>query len=60
MNPIKNLSYCCELDKDELTGISGGVIWYLVGGIVLAITKEVLSDWDNFKAGLAGQPEIKY
>ena len=60
MEAIKNLSYCHELDKDELSGTYGGVIWYIVGGIVVAVVKEVISDWDNFKAGLAGQPEIRY
>lgn len=59
METIKNLSFYYELDKDELTRTYGGVFWFIVGGIAVAIVKEVLSDWDNFKAGLTGQPEIK-
>jgi len=60
MNAIKNLGYFHELDKDELSGIAGGVIWFIIGGLIVAVAKEVISDWDNFKAGLAGQPEITY
>lgn len=60
MKEIKNLAYFQELNTDELNRTRGGIFWFLVGGVVLAITREVLSDWDNFKAGLMGQPEIKY
>ncbi len=60
MEAIKNLSYYRELNKDELSGIYGGVIWYLIAGVVVAVVNEIVSDWDNFKAGLRGQPEIKY
>jgi len=60
METIKNLSYYRELDKEELSGIYGGVIWYIVGGVIIAVVNEIVSDWDNFKAGLRGQPEIKY
>jgi hypothetical protein len=59
METIQNLSYYRELDQKELTGIYGGFFWYIAGGIIIAITREVISDWDNFKAGLAGQPEIR-
>jgi hypothetical protein len=60
MDAIKNLSHYREIDKDELSGIYGGIIWYVIGGIIIAVANEVVSDWDNFKAGLRGQPEIKY
>ena len=59
MESIKNINDFQELNQSELVGISGGVIWYIVGGLVIAIAKEVMSDWDNFKAGLTGQPEVK-
>jgi hypothetical protein len=59
MKAIKNFSNYEELDRDELIGISGGVIWYIIAGIIVAVANEVISDWDNFKAGLTGQPEIK-
>jgi hypothetical protein len=60
MDAIKNLTHYHELDKYELSGIYGGVIWYILGGIAIAIANEVVRDWDNFKAGLKGEPEIKY
>jgi hypothetical protein len=60
MDAIKNLTHYREIDKHELSGIYGGVIWYILGGIVIAMTNEVVRDWDNFKAGLKGEPEIKY
>jgi hypothetical protein len=59
MQAIKDMSYYRELNKDELSGIYGGVIWYIVGGVIIAVVNEIVSDWDNFKAGLRGQPEIK-
>lgn len=59
MESIKNIRDFQELNQSEMASISGGVIWYIVGGIVVAMAKEVMSDWDNFKAGLTGQPEIK-
>jgi hypothetical protein len=60
MEAVKNLSNYRELDQQELIGISGGVMWFIIGGIVVAMAREVISDWDNFKAGLSGQAEIKY
>jgi len=59
MESIKNIRDFQELNQSELIDISGGFIWYIVGGLAIAIAKEVMSDWDNFKAGLTGQPEIK-
>lgn len=59
METIKNFSSYQELDQKELIGISGGVIWFIIGGIIVAMAREVMSDWDNFKAGLTGGPEIK-
>jgi COMC family len=59
MKSTKNIKAFQELDQSELIMISGGVFWYIVGGIVVAMAREVISDWDNFKAGLTGQPEIK-
>jgi hypothetical protein len=58
MESIKNLKDFQELAPSEMDGISGGVIWYIIGGLVIAVAKEVIHDWDNFKAGLTGQPEI--
>jgi len=60
MEALKNPSSCRELNNDELSGISGGWWWYIVGGVVFAVTNEICRDWDNFKAGLRGEPEIQH
>jgi hypothetical protein len=59
MKAFKDFTNYRELDQKELIGISGGVFWFIVGGIIVAMAREVMSDWDNFKAGLTGQAEIK-
>jgi hypothetical protein len=59
MKAFKDFTNYRELDQKELIGTSGGVIWFIVGGIIVAMAREVMSDWDNFKAGLTGQAEIK-
>jgi bacteriocin-like protein len=59
METIKSVCDFQELNQSEMATISGGVFWYIVGGLVIAMAKEVMHDWDNFKAGLSGQPEIK-
>lgn len=45
-----------ELTNSELREINGGWFWVVLGG---AAVVEVLSDWDNFKAGLMGEPPVK-
>lgn len=48
-----------ELAPEEQLEINGGGFGLeALGGLLLAIAKEVLSDWENFKRGLSGQPEI--
>ena len=37
MESLKNIGDFQELDQSEMTGISGGVFWYIVGGIVVAM-----------------------
>jgi len=48
------------LDQAECTKINGGFFGEVFGSIVAAIAYEVITDWDNFLAGLAGKPEIHY
>ena len=50
------------LDQAECyrTNGGGGFLGPILGAIAAAIIYEVTSDWDNFKAGLAGKPEIHY
>ena len=50
------------LRQDEMVETNGGcpaiLVPILIATATAAIT-EIISDWDNFKAGLAGRPEIK-
>lgn len=43
-----------ELDSREINMINGGV-WGFIAGAVFTV---IIEDWDNFKAGLAGDPPI--
>ncbi|MGC3943674.1 MAG: hypothetical protein QM762_03900 [Chryseolinea sp.] len=45
------------LTEEEKNSISGGFIIQLIGGSLAVIVGAVVRDWDNFKAGLSGQPE---
>jgi hypothetical protein len=46
-----------ELNAEEIREIQGGLHWFwpVAAGAVLY---EVVTDWENFKAGLAGNPPI--
>ncbi|MBW3466256.1 class IIb bacteriocin, lactobin A/cerein 7B family [Arthrospiribacter ruber] len=50
-----------ELSFEEMVEVEGGLgFWATVGaGILVASAVAIISDWDNFKAGLKGEPEIK-
>jgi hypothetical protein len=61
---MKNLeirsSSFTELTKKEQQEITGGNWGVNFWGPVLAqAVKEIVSDWDNFKRGLTGQPEVR-
>jgi hypothetical protein len=58
MEALKSPGFFYELSKDELSKTYGGFWYYILGGIALAISNGVIIDWDNFKAGLRGEPEI--
>ena len=45
-----------DLTLIEQREINGGILWE---ALVVAAVVAVIADWDNFKAGLAGKPEIK-
>jgi len=48
-----------EISGPELKEINGGGLGTaIVAGIVGAVVVTVLGDWDNFKRGLMGAPEI--
>jgi hypothetical protein len=50
-----------EMDGTELEDCTGGnpaLITIMTGvavGVTLAVTNSILNNWDNFKAGLAGE-----
>jgi hypothetical protein len=39
-------------EKNEING--GGILWKILGALAVVI----IEDWDNFKRGLAGEPEV--
>ena len=57
-----NTTIIQELDDSELENCVGGnpllvpIITGLVVGISMAVTNAVVGNWDNFKAGLFGDP----
>jgi hypothetical protein len=52
--------YFSPIDRTDCNRINGGVVGVILGAIASAVLYEVISDWDNFKAGLTGGPEIHY
>lgn len=53
-----------ELKKSDKVCVTGGgpitfAAWAatVAGGLIIAAGAEIISDWDNFKRGLAGEPE---
>ena len=49
------------LDHNDLVETNGGcpILVPIVVGLLIAAGTEIMSDWDNFKAGLLGKPEIQ-
>ncbi|SEF91822.1 hypothetical protein [Algoriphagus boritolerans] len=49
-----------ELSIEEMQETAGGLgFWATIGaGLIVATGVAIISDWDNFKAGLRGEPEI--
>jgi len=45
------------LTEEEEQNISGGFWIQLLGGSIAILVGSVVRDWDNFKAGITGQPE---
>jgi hypothetical protein len=51
-----------ELSSDQHRHILGGALPFLIGlGIAAAgaAIQNIITDWDNFKNGLTGEPEVK-
>jgi hypothetical protein len=48
------------LSEEEARNTCGGfgVLAAIAVGLAIAAGAEIFSDWDNFKAGLMGRPEI--
>lgn len=58
---LKNMKNFEELSFEEMRSVEGGLgFWETVGaGLIVATFVAIVDDWDNFKAGLQGKPEIK-
>lgn len=50
-----------EISEDEKKQINGGFFGLddLIIGLTIGAAVQIMSDWDNFKAGLSGRPPIK-
>ena len=50
-----------EMRQQDLKTINGGigVVETIIAGAIVAAAAQIISDWDNFKAGLFGREEIK-
>ena len=46
------------MDRNELHETQGGA-WAILIGIGIAAGAAIINDWDNFKNGLFGRPEVK-
>jgi hypothetical protein len=48
-----------ELSQSELRQVEGGsIIGPLIAGLIITAVAQIVGDWDNFKNGLAGRPEV--
>lgn len=50
-----------ELSFEEKLELKGGLSFWgtVAAGVIVATVVAIIDDWDNFKAGLKGEPEIK-
>lgn len=49
-----------ELSLTEQTEVNGGFFGLddLIIGLIIVAATAVVNDWDNFKRGIAGRPEV--
>lgn len=47
------------LSQEEMHETHGGILGIIIAGLAIAAGAAIINDWDNFKAGLMGLPEIK-
>ena len=53
---MENLNYqITDLTLTEQREVNGGAIWH---ALAIALAAAIITDWDNFKAGLSGKPEL--
>ena len=52
--------YFLPLKREEMYDVKGGILAVILAGLAIAAGAAIINDWDNFKAGLMGLPEIKY
>jgi hypothetical protein len=59
MNEImENYTGFRSLEREELYQTRGGVLAAIAAGLIIAAGAAIINDWDNFKAGLMGRPEM--
>ncbi|MFT4737124.1 MAG: hypothetical protein ACJAZM_003025 [Cyclobacteriaceae bacterium] len=49
-----------KLEKNQLERINGGIFGWddVLVGLAITAGAQIIADWDNFKAGLAGKPPV--
>ena len=53
-------NYYVELNESELKQIEGGsILGGLAIGLIITAFAQIVGDWDNFKNGIVGRPEVK-
>jgi len=62
MERLEHIHGLQKLGHKELMDTSGGhplVLPWFLAAVGTAAINEIIGDWDNFKAGLMGLPEIR-
>ena len=52
-----NAAGLLPLNAEEERNVCGGFWLQILGGGLVAAGRTIINDWDNFKAGLMGEPE---
>jgi hypothetical protein len=47
------------MNREEMLDTHGGIWAAILVGLTIAAGAEIIRDWDNFKRGLQGLPEIR-
>ncbi|MFC2116221.1 hypothetical protein ACFLTU_07080 [Bacteroidota bacterium] len=47
------------LNREEMHEVQGGFLGAVLIGLAIAGGAAIINDWDNFKNGLMGRPEVR-